>query len=108
MAFTLGGITLDFPPTPDHYRVAYRIVKGREATSLSGKPLSLGVVRKKTWTLTFYPGAQYADIIALVGTETTFTDHDGNSYTVAVMGEPEVSQYPIDSIGLITLTLREV
>lgn len=108
MAFILGGITLSFPPTPEQYRLRYRVVKGREVTALSGKPLSLGVVRKKEWTICFYPGDQYADIMALVGTETTFTDHDGSEYTVMVLGEPEVSQYPIDTLGMMTLILREV
>jgi len=108
MAFQLGDIVLDFPPTADKYRVTHKIVRGREATSLTGAPLSLGVVTKKVWTLTFYPGEQYADICALFGTQTTFTDHDGTTYNVYVSGEASVLQYPIASIGLLTLTLREV
>jgi hypothetical protein len=108
MAFVLGGITLDCPPTIDNYRVVNAIVSGREATALSGVPLELGVIRKKIWTLTFYPGAQYAEIMALVGTECTFVDHDGASYTVKVTGEPSISQYPLVDVGLLTITLREV
>ncbi len=108
MAFVLGGITLDFPPTIDNYRMVNAIVSGREATALSGAPLELGVIRKRVWTLTFYPGSQYSDLMNLVGTETTFVDHDGASYTVKVTGEPSISQYPLVDVGLLTLTLREV
>jgi len=108
MAFVLGGITLDCPPTIDNYRVVNAIVTGREATALSGAPIELGVIRKKVWTLTFYPGTQYTEIMALVGKESTFVDHDGASYTVKVTGEPSISQYPLVDVGLLTLTLREV
>jgi hypothetical protein len=46
--------------------------------------------------------------MALVGTECTFVDHDGALYTVKVIGEPSISQYPLVDVGLLTLTLREV
>ena len=108
MAFVLGSITIDCPPTMDNYQVTHTIVAGREATSLSGSPLSLGVIRKKVWTLTFYPGTQYADIMALVGTQFTFTDHDGSETAVTITGAPSVSQYPVEDVGKMTLTLREV
>lgn len=108
MTFVLGGLTLDFPPTIDNYRLVNTVVAGREATALDGSPMELGVIRKRVWTLTFYPGSQYAALMDLVGTETTFVDHDGTFYNVRVSGEPTLSQYPIADVGLLTLTLREV
>jgi hypothetical protein len=104
----LGSVTLDAPPTRDNYQVTHVIVSGRETTALSGAPLALGVIRKKVWTLTFYPGTQYAEIMAIVGTQFTFIDDDDSETTVQIMGEPSVSQYPIQDVGLMSLTLREV
>lgn len=104
----LGDITLNCPPTSRNYRLEHQIVAGREATALSGAPLSLGVIRKRIWTITFHPDDQYADILALIGTATTFQDYDGEIYQVMITGEPGVSSYPIEDMGMMTLTLREV
>lgn len=104
----LGNITLTCPPTPDNYRVDHRIISGREATALSGAPLSLNVIRKKVWTLSFHPNDEYMDILALMDTETTFTDYDGVIYNVVVTGEPSINRYPITDQGQMTIILREI
>lgn len=104
----IGDITLNCPPTPSNYRLEHQIVAGREATALSGEPLSLGVIRKRVWSLTFHPDDQYLDILALMDTETTFQDYDGEVYDVVITGEPSVSSYPREDIGMMTLTVREI
>ncbi len=104
----IGGMTLICPPTAGNYRVENVIVSGREVTALSGAPLSLGIIRKKKWTLTFHPDTQYDAIIALLETQTTFQDYDGTIYSVVVTGNPSVSKYPISTMGQMSLTLREV
>ncbi len=104
----LGDITLNCPPTSRNYRLEHQIVAGREATALSGAPLSLGVIRKRVWSLTFHPDDQYLDILALMDTETTFQDYDGEVYDVVITGEPSVSAYPREDMGMMTLTVREI
>jgi len=88
--------------------VEREIVAGREATALSGAPLSLGVIRKRVWTLTFYPGEGYEAIMAMLDTQVSFVDHDGSTYLVKVTGDGSVSGYPVSQVGKLTLTLREV
>jgi hypothetical protein len=104
----LGDITLNCPPTSRNYRLEHQIVAGREATALSGAPLSLGVIRKRIWTITFHPDDQYLDILALFDTETTFQDYDGSVYDVVITGEPGVTGYPVESMGMMTVNVREV
>lgn len=108
--FTFGTVELnDIPLWSDYTRTSV-IVAGREATSLSGTPLKLNVTRKHVWTLTFYPCDQLSDLVALFEADEsfTFTDHDGNEYTVMPMGEVPINQYPISKAGKMTITLREV
>jgi len=104
----IGDITLNCPPTPSNYRLEHQIVAGREATALSGGPLSLGIIRKRVWALTFHPDDQYLDILALFDTETTFQDYDGSVYDVVITGEPGVTGYPVESMGMMTVNVREV
>jgi hypothetical protein len=105
---SIGGITLEYPPTKDGYQVSNPIVAGREATALSGAPLSLNVIRKKRWRLTFHPGTQYAALAALIDTQVTFVDYDGTNYTVLVTDDTPANAYPIEDHGMMTITLREV
>lgn len=108
MAFSLGGMEFDCPPTRENYDKDRVIVSGRQVAALDGSPMDLNVIRKYMWRLVFYPGDQYENIKALEDEpEVAFTDHDGKTYTVKIWGNLPSSGYPA-SINRITLTLREV
>jgi hypothetical protein len=104
----LGDITIT-QPTRDGYSLSRVRVVGRSATSLSGTLLELGTVWKRQWSLTFYVGSNLSALYALQDAGSfTFTDQDGTEITVKILGEISESQYPISTIGQVSLTLREV
>ncbi|MCK9525925.1 MAG: hypothetical protein M0R49_08355 [Limnochordia bacterium] len=107
---SLGGEELEFPESYRNQNMTcdYVIVSGRQATALSGNPLSLGVVRKREWKLSFYLKELYAHIISLLDTETTFIDHLGEEHDVIIWGSPSFSPFPYAENAMVSLVLREV
>ena len=107
---SLGGQELDFPESyrNQNFTCNYIIVGGRQATSLSGAAITLGVLRKREWHLSFYLKELLSHILALVDTETTFVDHLGDEYNVIIWGEPSFSPFPYAENAMVHLVLREV
>lgn len=107
---SLGGKELDFPESyqNQNLKLTHSIVLGRQKTALSGSPLSLGVIRKREWNLSFYLKDLYDHIVSLYDVETTFVDHLGEEHTVVIWGTPSFSPFPYSENALVHLVLREV
>lgn len=107
----LGGHPLYIPysTTNQHYSKQYQIVTGRQATSLAGTVMQLGIIYKCTWEISFFPRDNLNAImdLAVSGEPTTFIDIDGEEYTVFFLTLPRVQPYPYSEIGLMFVSFRE-
>lgn len=115
MAFptiTLGGYELKFSATNsnDVYQMEFVPVVGRQANTLAGGLANLNLIYKKRWTITFRPGDDWENILALIedGSEVSFVDKDGSVYLVKFVGGVTFNPYPYEVLGQMTVTIQEV